>query len=326
MIKAREDKKDIKLLNEFLYSETLSQEMLQLMLNVFNLSPENIDKEINEDRLYMINSPKNCEINSHDISLLNKKRKSQDSIKVIEDENNSNIKNENEKRNLITQTKANDKTLKSNIEDISPLGNEQDKELPKVIYRLDYYKKAFKVNCFKYLTNTLNELLPKELSSKNKFYKPNHESFTSNVKEEDNLNFLSMTLKEAFTYIEKDKDKDKKAKGTKKKDKNEDLIKNIFNYELKNNYNSKNLEKLKQYLDMTVEKSIELFYQSEFFKKFSNEEKIKFFDNNFIKEKGFSMLEKNGFIKLTKLYQNQNENFSNGLSSIHPIMNEINSV
>ena len=77
---------------------------------------------------------------------------------------------------------------------------------------------------------------------------------------------------------------------------------------------------------MTVEKSIELFYQSEFFKKFSNEEKIKFFDNNFIKEKGFSMLEKNGFIKLTKLYQNQNENFSNGLSSIHPIMNEINSV
>ena len=77
---------------------------------------------------------------------------------------------------------------------------------------------------------------------------------------------------------------------------------------------------------MTVEKSIELYYQSESFKVFSNEEKIKFFDNEFIKEKGFSMLEKNGFIKLIKLYQNNFENFSNGLSSIHPTMNEINSV
>ena len=49
MIKDREDNKDKELLNQFLYSKTLSQEMLQLMLNVFKLSPENIDEEINED-------------------------------------------------------------------------------------------------------------------------------------------------------------------------------------------------------------------------------------------------------------------------------------
>ena len=319
MIKDREDNKDKELLNQFLYSKTLSQEMLQLMLNVFKLSPENIDEEINEDDIYMRKPPKDCDIKSYDQSLLNKKRESQDLLKVIEDTNNS-----NKKRNFITQTKADDKTLQSNIEDLSPLGIEQVKEFCKVIYRLDGYKKAFKVNCFQYITNTLNELLPKEFIGKKKFYKPNHESFTANVKEEDNLKFLSMTLKKVFTYIENDEDK--KAKGAKKKDKNADLIEIIFNYEPKNNYDSQNLEKLKQYLDMTVEKSIELYYQSESFKVFSNEEKIKFFDNEFIKEKGFSMLEKNGFIKLIKLYQNNFENFSNGLSSIHPTMNEINSV
>ena len=135
-----------------------------------------------------------------------------------------------------------------------------------------------------------------------------------------------MTLKEVYTYIEIDKDKDKKAKGIKKKDKNADLIEIIFNYKPKSYDDSQNLEKLKQYLDMTVEKSIELYYQSESFKVFSSGEKIKFFDCKFIKEKGFSMLEKNGFIKLIKLYQNKNEDFSNGLSSIHPKMNGINSV
>jgi hypothetical protein len=293
--------------------------MLQLMLNVFNISPENKDEIINEDDIYLRNPSKDCHINSDSQSLLNKKRKSQDSITIIEDTRNS-----NKKRNFITQTKTDDKTLKPIIEDLSQLGIEQVKDFSNVSYRLDGYKKAFKVNCFQFLTNTLNELLPKELIGKKKFYKPNHESFTANVKEEDNLNFLSMTLKEVYTYIEIDKDK--KAKGTKKKDKNADLIEIIFNYKSKSYDDSQNLEKLKQYLDMTVEKSIELYYQSESFKVFSNEEKIKFFDYEFIKEKGFSMLEKNGFIKLIKLYQNNFENFSNGLSSIHPTMNEINSV
>jgi hypothetical protein len=319
MIKAREINKDKELLNQFLYSKTLNQEMLQLMLNVFNFSPENKDEIINEDDIYLRNPPKDCDINSDGQSLLNKKRKSQDSITIREDTRNS-----NKKRNFITQTKTDDKTLKPIIEDLSPLGIEQAKDFSNVSYRLDGYKKAFKVNCFQYLTNTLNELLPKELIGKKKFYKPNHESFTANVTEEDNLYFLSMSLKEVYTYIEIDKDK--KAKGTKKKDKNADLIEIIFNYKSKSYDDSQNLEKLKQYLDMTVEKSIELYYQSESFKVFSSGEKIKFFDCKFIKEKGFSMLEKNGFIKLIKLYQNKNEDFSNGLSSIHPKMNGINSV
>jgi hypothetical protein len=189
MIKDREDNKDKELLNQFLYSKTLSQEMLQLMLNVFKLSPENIDEEINEDDIYMRKPPKDCDIKSYDQSLLNKKRESQNSLKIIEDTNNS-----NKKRNFITHTKADDKTLQSNIEDLSPLEIEQVKEFSKVIYRLDGYKKAFKVNCFQYITNTLNELLPKEFIGKKKFYKPNHESFTANVKEEDNLKFLSIKL------------------------------------------------------------------------------------------------------------------------------------
>jgi len=325
MIKEKEDNKDKELLNQFLYNKTLNQEIIQLMLNDFNFSPENIDETINENSIYMTNPPKYCNIDSYDSSYLNKKRGIQDSTHIKEITNNNlNIKNKNKKRNFIIQTKANNETLKSNIEAISPLETEQAKEIPKTNYRLDYYKKAFKVNCFKYLRKTLNDLLkplPKEFSGQ-KFLKPNHEAFTSNVKENDNLNFLSMTLKEVFTYI----DKDKKVKGAKKKDKNANLIENIFNYETKNNYNLQNLEKLKKYLNMTVEENIKLYYKSESFQEFSNRDEIKFYDSNFIKEKGFSMLEENGFIKLIKLYQNKNENFSNGLSSIHPIMNEINSV
>ena len=65
--------------------------MLQLMLNVFNFSPENKDEIINEDDIYLRNPPKDCDINSYGQSLLKKKRKSQDSITIIEDIRNSNI-------------------------------------------------------------------------------------------------------------------------------------------------------------------------------------------------------------------------------------------
>lgn len=321
MINTREDNKSKELLNLFLSNKPLTQEMLQKMINVFNFSPEKQDEALNEDKIYLTNPPIDFNLNSNYQSLLNKKRKSQDPIQVKEESNNSNIKNKIIKQNynFITQTKTNDKTLKSNLEDSSPLKLEQEIQFSKVSYRLDYYKKAFKVNCFKYLTDSLNALLkplPKELSGE-KFFKPNHDSFTSNVKEKDNLIFLSMTLKKAFTYYIRS---DKKVKGIKKQEKNENLINNIFNYEPKNKNDLSQLEELKKYLNKTVEKHIELYYESESFKSFSREEKIKFFDKEFLNEKGFSMLQENGFIKLIK---NTNDIFSNDLSSIHQKMDGI---
>lgn len=321
MINLIEDNKG-KIFYKFLHDEIPDEEILQLMLNVFNSSSENKDEATIEDNIYKPKPPKHGDINSYGQCLLKKKRKRQDSIHEKENTrtNNSNIKIEIKKENFVTQTKTNDKTLKSNKEGNNSIESKEGIKIPS--YRTDYYKKAFKVNCFKYLTKTLNEFINKfckELSRK-KFHKPNHQSFTSNVKEEDNLSFLNMELKEAFTYYIKE---DRKIQGIKKQKANEKLIKEIFNLQI---LSSPNLKKLKDFLDMKVEKCIKLYYQSDSFKDFSKVEKIQYYDSKFREEKGFSMLEENGFINLIKLYQNKNDNFSDGLSSIQLVLDGTNSV
>ena len=54
---------------------------------------------------------------------------------------------------------------------------------------------------------------------------------------------------------------------------------------------------------MTIEEGLELYYESEQFKKFKARRIIKFYDSKFQKERNrnFSLLEKNGFIKLVKM-------------------------
>lgn len=193
-------------------------------------------------------------------------------------------------------------------------------------YRLDYYKKAFKVHCFKYLTKYLNDLiikckLPKEFKNK-KIFKPNNESFTANAKEKDNYNFLFMPLKEVFCYVRNEKS----DQGISLQKSNKILIEEILNYiNMKGDNIPQELENLRKYLNMKVEDYIKIYYDTEEFKKFCKEDKIKFYEKEFIKEKKFAMLEKYGFLRLIKLYEN-NKNFSHGLKSIHSIMNGINAV
>lgn len=213
--------------------------------------------------------------------------------------------------------------------------NKKDKEIEiqlniekklKYQYRLDYYKKAFKVHCFKYLTNYLNVLLskcnlPKEFKNK-KIFKPNNESFTANAKEKDNYNFLSMPLKDVYCYVRNEKS----TQGISLQKSNKVLIEEILNYiNMKGDNIPQELENLRKYLNMKVEDYIKIYYDTEEFKKFCKEDKIKFYEKEFIKEKKFAMLEKYGFLRLIKLYEN-NKNFSNGLKSIHSKMNGINAV
>lgn len=70
-------------------------------------------------------------------------------------------------------------------------------------FRVDDSKKHFKVAINKFATEELNLLikksgLPKKLQRK--IHLPNYKMFTSNVKELDNLDFLSFELKNIFTY------------------------------------------------------------------------------------------------------------------------------
>ena len=64
-------------------------------------------------------------------------------------------------------------------------------------------------------------------------------------------------------------------------------------------YNNTN-DDLIDFLNMTMEESIYMFYNSEQFLKFKNSTQAKINDNKFFSEKKFSLLENNGFIYLIK--------------------------
>ena len=91
------------------------------------------------------------------------------------------------------------------------------------------------------------------------------------------------------------------------KKKNKEFIKKILNY--KPDIENENLKILKDYLEMRFEDFIIEYYQTDDFKKFSKNEKIQFYEKEFIKEKKFPMLKEYGYLKLLKI--NSFKNFSN---------------
>ena len=76
---------------------------------------------------------------------------------------------------------------------------------------------------------------------------------------------------------------------------------------------------------MNMEEYIKIYYESEEFKNFCKDEKIQFYEKEFIKEKKFPILKDYGFLKLIKMFES-NKSFSDGLKSIHSSMNGINAV
>ena len=174
-------------------------------------------------------------------------------------------------------------------------------------YRLDYYKKAFKSNLVQYLTDFLNLSiipkcrLPREFKDK-KIYKPNNLHFTANSKDLDNFEFLNMSLGSIFGFVKEGSN----PKGTHLQKKNKEFIKKILNY--KPDIENENLKILKDYLEMRFEDFIIEYYQTDDFKKFSKNEKIQFYEKEFIKEKKFPMLKEYGYLKLLKI---NFKNFSN---------------
>ena len=253
--------------------------------------------------------------NTKELSFISKKRK------------NSQKKKEKKEKKYIPKNEKQIKiSINANKEKDDKTETLEKTQPPKYQYRLDYYKKAFKVNCFKHLTKFLNYLISKcnfPMKFKNKkIFKPNNESFTANAKEEDNYLFLFMSIKDIFCYIKDDK----KTKGISLQKSNKIYIDMLLKYmEGKDKNYSKNFENLKKYLNMTMEDYMKIYYDTEEFQKFCDDEKIKFYEEEFIKEKKFPILQKYGFLKLIKMNQNY-KNFSYGLKSIHPKMNGINSV
>ena len=224
-----------------------------------------------------------------------------------------NIKSENISKEELLNDVQNDKKIK-NEENISDkTTNFKTKEtkntIKKCIFgtnsqikiepRIDYAIKNIKVFISKFLKEYGNQLIEdcdfKDKMKKLKLFAPSYKYFTGNSNEKDNKIFLNFTVEQIFSY-----DKSKKDKSLQQK--NKDTIKKISNY-IENIYTEKvpqSIEKLQNFFKMTFEDIIVLFYNSQIFKDYISDPKTIFLDQQFTKTKGFSLLEKNGLIKLLK--------------------------
>ena len=171
----------------------------------------------------------------------------------------------------------------------------------KIEQRIDYCIKHFKVYTSKFLKEYGNKLINDckfQNEMKNlKLFSPSYKYFTGNSNEKENKIFLNFTVEQIFSYPDTTLKKDNRLQK-----KNKDIINTLLNY-IENKYDKEvpeNMEKLKNFLKMTFEDIIILFYNSKQFKDYSSDPKTLFLDKHFIKIKGFSLLEKNGFIKLIK--------------------------
>lgn len=165
------------------------------------------------------------------------------------------------------------------------------------IKRIDYAIKHYKVYLSKFLKNYGNDLiqnstLPLNLKIK-KLFLPNYNSFTGNAKEQDNYDFLNFSVGQIFGYY-----KENEQKNT-LQIKNINFIKEILIY-IKNNEKPYQFYDIIEFLNMSIEQANKMFFNSKNFKQYCSESKTLELDIEFRRQKKFSLLEKDGFIKFAK--------------------------
>lgn len=226
-----------------------------------------------------------------DITLIPQKNQKENNIIIeIKEEPSINATEKNLNSVQVFISKKRKKSRKNAVETASSETNENseitsNKKSSHYKYRLDYFKKAFKVNCINYLTKKLNDFFlgchfPKKFKQK-KFHKSNDISFTSNTKKGDNIIFLKMKIKELYCFLKNDS-----IKGSKKQKKNENLIEMILNYIPPNE--NREIENLKNALNITFKDYIHFYYNTQEFQSFCKKEKKLFIEKKFKKKRFFS--------------------------------------
>ena len=170
-------------------------------------------------------------------------------------------------------------------------------KIHKIQKRIDYAKNKFKKHLSNYLTKKANYLiqnsdLPQRY--KQKIFLPNYKSFTGNPKEKDNSEFLSFTIENVFGYYKDG------IKNCKLQEKNKASIEEIINF-VEWSQNIQQYEEIITFFKMELREGIELFYKSGDFQEYANDPITKLLDEEFKRQKNFSLLEKNGFIKIVEL-------------------------
>jgi hypothetical protein len=208
------------------------------------------------------------------------------------------------KKHLKDNSKNYSKNSKSHKNEVSDENNSIKKKeiIFEVIhpnYRFGHYIKAFKVNFLTYILNNLRNLYEKcnfdnEFGNMT-FHLPNYKKYQGNAKQKDNKEFIKKQIKEVFQDYDVNE-----IEGTSRQKDNKYLIEKI--YEIINFPSTAEQKALKDFLEMTIEKAIEKYYDSsEEFQDFKKIRKIIFFDRQFYKEKyrNYSLLDKkNGFLRL----------------------------
>ena len=169
--------------------------------------------------------------------------------------------------------------------------DDENKSGSRKYFRVEDAKKHIKKAISQFATQELNRLIKNSdlgVKFKKQIHLPNYKLFTSNSKELDNLDFLSFKLKKVFTYGKKDGNR---------QEKNEENLNRILEYK---KYPEKT-KKIKEFLDLTYEDIIKLFYKSSNFEEFRNTKLTQFFDEGIKSQKKISLLEDEGLLKLFEM-------------------------
>ena len=207
-------------------------------------------------------------------------------------------KEKKQKSTNITTEKSKNGKIELKKENI--FGLETNKQM-EILPRIDYAIKNFKVTAVKYIKEYGNELIKKckfkgELKNK-KLFSPSNKYFTGISNEKENNIFLDFTVAELLSYPN---DEFGKIQDNRLQQNNKKIIQEMREEINNKKIITKEYKELIDYFNMTFEEALLLFYQSNEFKEYKESEKAKFLDGQFIKVKGFSLLEKNAFISMMR--------------------------
>lgn len=176
--------------------------------------------------------------------------------------------------------------------------------------RVDYAIKNIKVQISKFLRDYGNAIIKKcNFQNKLKYFKlflPSYPYFTGNSNEKDNRVFLNFTVEQILSYPEEkiklNNNKNKIVKDNRLQRQNKEIIQQFKEY-IEEKYPDEAPEQYQDLLNffrMSYEDIIISFYNSESYKNYLSSKKAEQYNEQFIKIKGYSLLEKNGLIKLLK--------------------------
>lgn len=211
-----------------------------------------------------------------------------ESYKELEMVLDENVEHENQiNENVVHNIEVYEKL----IFDITKEEKRNNKPLPKYP-RIDDYKIYIRAKVNKYYIGLINDMitqsdLPAEL--KKKIHSPSYKKFTEKVKCSSTLADLQKSMNDILTLG---------YETQKNQRQNRDNIQAILNHY--RNYPSRKVEEIVNLLNMTYERVIEGFYNSESFNTLIDDEVAKFYDEEFKRQKHYSLLEKNGLIRLFK--------------------------